>query len=56
MVEVQPNDPDFTKELNKLLSFEEYKKLVTKLEERPRYTSLTDPELSEIIEEIKRSA
>jgi len=32
MVEVQPNDPGFTKELNKLLSFEEYKKLTTKLE------------------------
>lgn len=56
IVEVQPKDPEFDKELDKLLSFEEYKKLITKLEERPRYKPLSDPELSTIIEEIKSSA
>lgn len=35
IVEVQPNDPKFNKELDKLLSFEEYKKLITKLEAIP---------------------
>ncbi len=56
IVEVQPNDPEFNKELDKLLSFEEYKKLITKLERRPRHTPHSDLELSEIIVEIKRSA
>ena len=31
IVEIQPSGPEFNRELNKLVSFEEYKKLVTKL-------------------------
>jgi len=30
IVEIQPNDPVFNRELDKLMSFKEYKKLVTK--------------------------
>ncbi len=29
IVEIQPNDPEFNRELDKLMSFKEYKKLVT---------------------------
>ncbi len=59
IVEVQPNNPEFAhahpkfdKELDELLSFEEYKKLVTKLEVRPR-SPLSDSQLSDMAKEIK---
>ena len=61
IVEIQPNNPDFSstqahpesdKELEKLLSFEEYKNLITKLEDRPR-SSQSDSQLSEPVKLIK---
>lgn len=55
IVEVQPNNQEFDKELDKLLNFEEYKKLITKLEERPR-SPLSNSEIGVIIKEIKSSA
>lgn len=55
IVEIQSSNPEFKKELDKLLNFEEYKKLINKLEERPR-SPLSDPELSGIMKEIKRGA
>jgi glycine cleavage system H protein len=61
IVEVQPKNPEFArvhpefdKELDELLDFEEYKKLITKLEARPR-SPLSDSQLSEIIKEIKNT-
>jgi len=43
IVEIQPSNPEFNKDLDKLLKFEEYKKLITELEERP-HSPLKDPE------------
>ena len=52
IVEVQPKNPEFDKELDELLGSEEYKKLVTKLEVRPR-SPLSDSQLSDMVKEIK---
>ncbi|MCZ2856469.1 MAG: hypothetical protein O2U62_05200, partial [Candidatus Bathyarchaeota archaeon] len=59
IVEVQPTNrelagaqPELDKELDELLSFQEYKKLITKLEVRPR-SPLSNSQLSEIVKEIK---
>jgi glycine cleavage system H protein len=59
IVEVQPSNrefggayPEFDKELDELLSFQEYKKLINQLEARPR-SPLSNSQLSEIIKEIK---
>ena len=52
IVEVKPHDPELKKELDKLLSFEEYKRLVARLEERPR-SPPSDSQLSEMIMEIR---
>ncbi len=52
IVEVQPKNPEFNKELDELLGSEEYKKLVTKLEVRPR-SPLSDSQLSDMVKEIK---
>jgi len=56
IVEIQPNNPQFHKELDKLLNFEEYKKLIAQLGEPGSPRALNDPKLNEIIKEIKRSA
>jgi glycine cleavage system H protein len=52
IMEVQPKNPEFDKELDELLGSEEYKKLVTKLEVRPR-SPLSDSQLSDMVKEIK---
>ncbi|UCF58411.1 MAG: hypothetical protein JSV15_04865 [Candidatus Bathyarchaeota archaeon] len=61
IVEIQPKNPEFArahpefdKELNELLGFEEYKKLIVELEARPR-SPLSDSQLSEIIKKIKKT-
>jgi glycine cleavage system H protein len=52
IVELKPHDPELKKELDKLLSFEEYEKLIAKLEART-HSPPSDSKTSEMIEEIK---
>ncbi|NWG10975.1 hypothetical protein HXY33_04400 [Candidatus Bathyarchaeota archaeon] len=53
IVEIQPNNPEASKELEELLKFEEYKKFLAKLETRPM-SPLSDAELSEMMNDAKQ--
>jgi len=52
IVEIQPDDPEYDKKVGELLDFEEYNKLIAKLEEKP-YAPPSDAELAQIVNKIK---
>jgi glycine cleavage system H protein len=53
IVEILPDNPEYDKKVSELLDFEEYNKLVAKLEERP-YSPPSDAELAQIVSKIKQ--
>jgi len=52
IVEIQPNDPEFDKKIDELLSFQEYQKLIDMLEESPHAPN--DAELVQMVSKIKQ--